>query len=70
MNTLVIQGIVLVLMLVVLPLASLGTTTDGMWLNVLALVVFGLASLTPPVLRFAGGSGDDDDENNGNDKEK
>lgn len=64
MNKLLIQGIVLVLMLLALPLASFGTTTDALWASILALVVFGLASLTPPVLRFVG----DNDNGNGDEK--
>lgn len=62
MKQLTIQGIVLVLMLVALPLASIGTSTDTQWLAVAALVVFGVAALVPPVRRFAGGSDDDEED--------
>lgn len=61
MKPLTIQGIVLVLLLAALPLASAGTTTDTAWLSIAALVVFGLAALTPPVLRFVGPDDGDDD---------
>lgn len=60
MSRLTTQGIVLVAMLVALPLASIGTSTDTPALSVAALAVFGLAALTPPVLRFAG-DGDEED---------
>jgi hypothetical protein len=63
MKPLTIQGVVLVLMLVALPLASLGTATDADWANVAALGVFGLAALVPPVMRFVGdGDGDADED--------
>jgi hypothetical protein len=60
MSQLTTQGIVLVAMLLALPLASIGTTTDNAALSVAALVVFGLAALTPPVLRYVG-PGDEED---------
>lgn len=62
MKPLTIQGIVLVVMILALPLASLGTTTDATWASVTALGMVGVASLVPPVMRFVGPQADDDDE--------
>jgi hypothetical protein len=62
MKPLTIQGIVLVLMLVALPLASLGTTTDQTWLAPASLAVFGLAALVPPAMRFVGDEDADEEE--------
>lgn len=60
MNTMVLQGAALVLMLLALPLASLGTTSDATWANVAAIGVLTVGGLIPPVLRYLGD--DEDDE--------
>lgn len=60
MNTMVLQGAALVLMLLALPLASLGTTSDATWANVAAIGVLTVGGLIPPALRFLGD--DEDDE--------
>lgn len=71
MSKLTIQGIVLVLMIAALPLTSVATTTDSGWLVAVGLGVFGLAALTPPVLRYVGPDGDeDDDDENGDENGK
>ena len=66
MKPLTIQGVVLVLMLLALPLTSLGTAGDQSWAQVAGIAVLGLAALVPPVMRFAGpdedGEGADDAE--------
>lgn len=60
MKPLTIQTVALLMMLLALPLTSVGTTQDLRWLSVLGLVSLGLAALATPVLRYAGP--DDDDE--------
>lgn len=60
MKPLTIQGIVLAVMLLALPFASLGTTNDATWANVAALGMVGLAALVPPVMRFVGPGAEDD----------
>ncbi|MBC7292196.1 MAG: hypothetical protein H5T83_12790 [Actinotalea sp.] len=59
MNTMVLQGAALVLMLLALPLASFGTTSGATWANVAAIGVLTVGGLIPPVLRYLG---DDEDE--------
>ena len=68
MTKLLVNGIVLVLMLASLPLASIGTTSELLWLSALALLIFGVASLTSPVLRFLpfGDESEDTSESNSN----
>jgi hypothetical protein len=63
MNTMVLQGAALVLMLLALPLASLGTTSDATWANVAAIGVLTVGGLVPPALRYLGD--DEDDEPDG-----
>jgi hypothetical protein len=58
MNPILIQGAALVLMLLALPLASVGTTQDATWAQVAAVVVVAVGGLVPPALRYLG----DDDE--------
>jgi hypothetical protein len=60
MNKLVIQGIVLILMLAALPLTSIGSTSELLWVSIVGLASIGFAALTPPALRFVGNSEDDD----------
>ena len=70
MNKLMIQGGVLVLMLLALPLTSLGTTTSLDWANYLGLGAIAVGGLTMPVLRFVGDDEDDDsDEDSDEDQE-
>jgi len=59
MNKLVLQGIALLLILLALPLASLGTLGDVMWLIVGSLILTAIGGLTPPVLKFVGNDDDD-----------
>lgn len=61
MKPLTVQGIVLVLMLLALPLTSYGLSTGTTWAYLAGLVVLALGALTPPVRRFAGPDEDDDD---------
>lgn len=63
MNKLLIQGAALVLMLLALPLTSLGTTTPMMWAIYAGLGAITVGGLMTPVLHFVGDDGDDDGGN-------
>lgn len=54
MSQLAVQGAVLVLMLLALPLTSAGSSTGTPWLSVLGLALIGIGSLVPPALRLRG----------------
>jgi hypothetical protein len=65
MTKLIVYGVVLVVMLASLPVASFGSASETTWVMALALILFGLASAVPPVLRFlpvGDDDGDGDDE--------
>lgn len=69
MHKLMIQGGVLVLMLLALPLTSLGTTTGLDWANYLGLGAIAVGGLTMPVLRFVGDDEEDENDEEENDDE-
>ncbi len=56
MNKLILQGIALLLMLAALPLTSIGSTSETLWVSIVGLVALTIGGLTPPVLRFVGSS--------------
>lgn len=60
MSHLAIQGAVLMLMLLALPVTSAGTTTNATWLNMLGLAAIAVGGMVPPVLRFAASDESDD----------
>lgn len=60
MKPLTVQGVVLLVMLLALPFASLGVSGDATWASVTSLVLVGGAALVPPAMRFVGPGTDDD----------
>jgi hypothetical protein len=64
----VVLGIALAMMLVALPLISIGTENEVAALWWAGVVLIGLAALAGPLTRYAldgDGDGDDDDEEDG-----
>lgn len=61
MKPLTIQTVALALMVLALPLTSIGTTQDLLWLSILGLLSIGVAALATPVLRYAGPDDEGDD---------
>lgn len=62
MNTLLLQGIAFILMLLALPLASIGTVNEMQMVSVLALSVIAIGGITPPILKFVGDTEDDGED--------
>lgn len=69
MNKLLVQGAALILMLLALPLTSLGTTTPMMWALYVGLGTITVGGLTTPVLHFVG-NGDEGGGDENNEEEK
>lgn len=63
MSKMKVLGIALILLLVSLPLISIGTMQDNATLWWLGLVLLGAAGLVPPITRYAlAGEDEDEDE--------
>ena len=62
MNKMLVQGIAFILLLLSLPLASIGTTTETTFVSILALALIAVGGIVPPILRFVGNDeGEDSD---------
>jgi len=62
MSKLMVLGITLVLLLVSLPLISIGTVQDTPWMWWTGLILLALGALVPPITRFALAEDEDEDK--------
>lgn len=62
MTELRIQGIALLAMLAALPIIAVGANSETPAMTVIGVVLFSLAALTPPALRYAPVGSDQEDE--------